>query len=61
MLNIPEWNQINEKNKKWHQKNRKFDLGSMVKKIEEMDDVMEKMRVVLYGVVKLTISDIVPT
>jgi hypothetical protein len=58
MLNIPRWNNVNEQNKKWHQKTRKFDVGKVVKKVEDMENVINKMRVVIYGVVKLSLKNI---
>jgi hypothetical protein len=58
MLNIPRWNDVNNRNKKWHSKSRKFDLGKVVKKMEEMEKVIEKLRVVIYGVVKLSVTNI---
>jgi hypothetical protein len=58
MLNIPRWNDVNKQNKKWHSKSRKFDLGQVVKKVEEMENVIEKLREVLYGVVKLNITNL---
>lgn len=58
LLNIPRWDDINKKNKKWHNKARKFDLGQVVKKVEEMEGVIEQLRIAFYGVVKLNLTNL---
>ena len=52
MLNIPRHDHFTKKNKKWHEKNPRVDVGAMSRRVDYLENLVEELRVALYNVMR---------